>query len=72
MATDPGRMRRLLHESNIYEHLEAAGVQGIPRFLDFWADPCGNVAALVLTNAGRPLGDLLDENKLVSLTPKQM
>ncbi|KAF8909227.1 hypothetical protein CPB85DRAFT_1562553 [Mucidula mucida] len=58
--------------SNIYEHLEAAGVQGIPRFLDFWADPCGNVAALVLTNAGRPLGDLLDENKHVSLTPKQI
>ncbi|KAF9022212.1 hypothetical protein BDZ89DRAFT_1070850 [Hymenopellis radicata] len=72
MATDPGRMRRLFHEFKIYTHLEAAGVQGIPRSLGFWTDTSRNVSALVLTNAGRPLGYLLDENKRVSLTPKQV
>ncbi|KAF9038305.1 hypothetical protein BDZ89DRAFT_1157159 [Hymenopellis radicata] len=71
MATDAERIERLIHESKIYTQLEAAGVEGIPRSLGIWQDSQRNICALILTNAGHPLGDRLDEEQKVTLTPMQ-
>ncbi|KAF8991725.1 hypothetical protein BDZ89DRAFT_1086524 [Hymenopellis radicata] len=62
---------RLAREHKVYMHLEAANVTGIPRSLGFWEDTRGNISALILAYAGRPLGELQDENRKVTLTPAQ-
>ncbi len=65
---------RLRHEYAVYRHLERKGVTGIPRLLGFYeAVDEDDMAALVITHAGRPLGELpRDENHKINLKPSDM
>ncbi|KAF9039609.1 hypothetical protein BDZ89DRAFT_1060767 [Hymenopellis radicata] len=67
LATTFERLCRLRHEYSVYAHLEAAGVEYIPRLFGFYQDGHRNVGALVLGNAGDNLaarnGRLTDDQK---------
>ncbi len=64
---------RLRHEYAVYRHLERKGVTGIPRLLGFYeAVDQDDMAALIIAHAGRPLGELRDENHKISLKASEM
>jgi hypothetical protein len=50
--------KRLRKEHNIYSHLHAQGVKGIPTVLGFFDDFDEEASCLVMLHCGRPLSDM--------------
>ncbi len=57
VATTLARLGRLRHEHDIYTHLHLAKVQGIPSVFGYYENMDYEAGALVLADAGRPLGE---------------
>ncbi|KAF9040267.1 hypothetical protein BDZ89DRAFT_1035190 [Hymenopellis radicata] len=64
-APTNARARRLEHEVGVYRHLRDAGVSGIPSLLSYREGVNADLRALMLSDAGRPLGHRMDRDKKV-------
>ncbi|KAF9012798.1 hypothetical protein BDZ89DRAFT_1077380, partial [Hymenopellis radicata] len=69
IAPTDARARRLQHENEII-HLHDAGVSGIPSLLSFREALNTELRVLMLSDAGRPLGQRMDSDRKVDLSPK--
>ncbi|KAF8891163.1 hypothetical protein CPB85DRAFT_1257849 [Mucidula mucida] len=58
------------HKVEVYWHLRGAGVSGIPSLLLYRKGVNANLHALLLSDAGHPLGCQMDSNKKVNLSPE--
>ncbi|KAF9040223.1 hypothetical protein BDZ89DRAFT_1129141 [Hymenopellis radicata] len=67
-APTNARARRLEHEVGVYRHLRDAGVSGIPSLLSYREGVNADLRALMLSDAGRPLGHRMDRDKKVDLS----
>ncbi|KAF9040218.1 hypothetical protein BDZ89DRAFT_1156737 [Hymenopellis radicata] len=67
-APTNARARRLEHEVGVYRHLRDAGVSGIPSLLSYREGVNADLRALMLSDAGRPLGYRMDRDKKVNLS----
>lgn len=56
IATTLNKLMRLRHEFNIYCHLRSAGVKGIPHVFGYYQDGTHEAGALIMRDAGTPLG----------------
>ncbi|KAF8878707.1 hypothetical protein CPB85DRAFT_1567759 [Mucidula mucida] len=70
LALTGANARRLAHELQIYRHLEQAGVSGIPSLLGYRRGMDGDLRVLMLSDAGQPLGNRLDSERKVDLSPE--
>ncbi|KAF9040185.1 hypothetical protein BDZ89DRAFT_1060594 [Hymenopellis radicata] len=70
IAPTDARARRLQHEVRIYKHLHDAGVSGIPSLLSYREALNADLRVLMLSDAGRPLGQRMDSERKVELSPK--
>ncbi|KAF9040205.1 hypothetical protein BDZ89DRAFT_1060621 [Hymenopellis radicata] len=70
IAPTDARARRLQHEVRIYKHLHDAGVSGIPSLLSFREALNTDLRVLMLSDAGRPLGQRMDSDRKIELSPK--
>ncbi|KAF9018792.1 hypothetical protein BDZ89DRAFT_337546 [Hymenopellis radicata] len=70
IAPTDARARRLQHEVRIYKHLHDAGVSGIPSLLSFREALNIDLRVLMLSDAGRPLGQRMDSERKIDLSPK--
>ncbi|KAF8868718.1 hypothetical protein CPB85DRAFT_900687, partial [Mucidula mucida] len=69
LALTGANARRLDHELQVYRHLEQAGVSGIPSLLEYrWGD--GGLRVLMISDAGQPLGNRLNSERKVDLSPE--
>lgn len=55
LATSGGKLFRLRHEYDIYTHLNAVGVKGVPHILGYYQDFDHEAGALIMEDAGTPL-----------------
>ncbi|KAF9012785.1 hypothetical protein BDZ89DRAFT_1077365 [Hymenopellis radicata] len=70
IAPTDARARRLQHEVCIYRHLHDAGVSGIPSLLSYREALNSDMRVLMLSDAGRPLGQRMDSERKIELSPK--
>ncbi len=70
IAPTHARARRLEHEVEVYRHLRGAGVSGIPSLLSYREGVNADMRALLLSDAGHPLGRRMDSDKKVDLSPE--
>ncbi|KAF8891160.1 hypothetical protein CPB85DRAFT_1257843 [Mucidula mucida] len=70
LAATHARARHLEHKVEVYWHLRGAGVSGIPSLLLYRKGVNANLHALLLSDAGHPLGCQMDSNKKVNLSPE--
>ncbi|KAF8876906.1 hypothetical protein CPB85DRAFT_1443724 [Mucidula mucida] len=70
LALTGANARRLDHELQIYRHLEQAGVSGIPSLLGYRRGMDGDLRVLMISDAGQPLGNRLDSERKVDLSPE--
>ncbi len=70
IAPTSERARRLQHEVHIYKHLRDAGVSGIPTLLSYREGLNTDLRVLILSDAGRPLGQRMDSDQKVKLSSK--
>ncbi|KAF8871801.1 hypothetical protein CPB85DRAFT_1513370 [Mucidula mucida] len=70
IAPTGARARRLQHEAHIYKHLQDAGVSGIPSLLSYRQGLHTDLRVLMLSDAGRPLGQRMDSDRKVELSLK--
>ncbi|KAF8892859.1 hypothetical protein CPB85DRAFT_229749 [Mucidula mucida] len=68
IAPTRARARRLEHEVEVYRHLRSAGVSGIPSLLSYREGVNADLRALLLSDAGHPLGRRMDSDKKVDLS----
>lgn len=71
IADDFNKSQRLRHEYRVYRHLHDRGVTGIPFLLGFYENTDVNICSLLLSNVGRPLGELMDADRMLHLSVSQ-
>ncbi|KAF9022681.1 hypothetical protein BDZ89DRAFT_1163128 [Hymenopellis radicata] len=58
----------LRHEYDVYCHLQAAGVTGIPYVFGYYQDDTRGLGALVMHNVGNPLGRRMDGDRKIKFS----
>lgn len=61
IATTAKKLARLTHEYEVYMHLKASDVKGIPYVFGYFQDPGHEAGALVLSYSGRALGERITQ-----------